>query len=349
MYDYLIVTHLPAFYKVNLYNELSKKLKIFVIFIANETVEKRSSDFSNLNDANFENLVLNNESFQNRNKLSSLCKIYRIVSRLKYRKVILSGWDLPEFWLVAFCSPNVSNCLALESTIVESDISGVKGLIKKIFLSKVTTVFASGSLHTKLLEALNYKKKIIITRGVGIINKPSYAVVENSYQKRFLYIGRLSKEKNIEELIKIFNGLPNYTLNVVGDGIEKKNLELIAKDNIFFHGSVANSEIKDLFKENDLLILPSLSEPWGLVVEEALYFGLPVIVTKNCGSSELVVDKVTGFIIDVSLKDLDKVISSISEYSYVEMCKNINIFSIKEKDIDQVNVYFLGDDGDNAI
>lgn len=45
MYDYLIVTHIPAFYKINLYNELSKKLKIFVVFIASNTDEKRADDF----------------------------------------------------------------------------------------------------------------------------------------------------------------------------------------------------------------------------------------------------------------------------------------------------------------
>ena len=45
MYDLLIVTHIPNFYKIYLYNKLSENIKILVIFIASNTNEKRSSDF----------------------------------------------------------------------------------------------------------------------------------------------------------------------------------------------------------------------------------------------------------------------------------------------------------------
>ena len=45
MYEYIIVTHIPAFYKVNLYNELAKKMNILVIFVASDTNENRSDDF----------------------------------------------------------------------------------------------------------------------------------------------------------------------------------------------------------------------------------------------------------------------------------------------------------------
>ena len=73
MYDYLIVTHIPAFYKINLYNELAKKLKIFVIFISSDTSQKRSNNFSSVNDALFDYEVLYQGDFQTRKIFKNIC------------------------------------------------------------------------------------------------------------------------------------------------------------------------------------------------------------------------------------------------------------------------------------
>ncbi|TLS69323.1 glycosyltransferase [Photobacterium damselae] len=339
MYDYIIVTHLPAFYKVNLYNELSKKLNILVIFIAVETNEKRSSDFSSLSNCNFEYSVLSDRVFQNRNKLKTIYKLLLVLNEKKYKKILLSGWDLIEFWFLALLSPNIKNCLALESTVIESNTYGVKGWVKKVFLTMISTVFASGKLHVDLLDRLSYKKGIIITKGVGVINKPQYESLRKTYQKRFLYIGRLSQEKNLNLLISIFNELPDYRLTIIGDGIEKNKLNAMSNDNIKFIGSVENSKLINFFNNNDIFILPSISEPWGLVVEEALYFGLPVIVSDRCGSSELIQDGENGYIVDCFLTKLKYIIKSITVDSYDELYSNVKDSNMFDKDESQINVY----------
>ncbi|MCD9477843.1 glycosyltransferase [Photobacterium phosphoreum] len=341
MYDYIIVTHLPAFYKVNLYNELSNKLNILVVFIAVETNEKRSSDFSSLSNCNFEYTILSDRSFQNRNKMKTLYKLFLVLNKKKYKKILLSGWDLIEFWFLALLSPNGKNSLALESTVIESNTNGVRGGVKKVFLSMISTVFASGKLHVDLLNKLNYKKEIRITKGVGIINKPKYKNINKVYQKRFLYIGRLSQEKNINLLISIFNELQDYQLTIIGDGIEKVNLMAIANNNIKFIDPVENVKLKYFFYENDIFILPSISEPWGLVVEEALYFGLPVIVSDRCGSSELVVNDINGYIIPHDNKTyIKKTIIDIDiEGKYDDLLIGASKFIKNNKDYYQVEEY----------
>ena len=72
-YKYLILTNQPAFYKINLYNELNKKIKIFVIFIG-EGSTIRNSDFLKGN-MEFEYLILNNLSYEKRKKVNSLFKL----------------------------------------------------------------------------------------------------------------------------------------------------------------------------------------------------------------------------------------------------------------------------------
>lgn len=344
MYDYVIITHLPAFYKVNLYRELAKRLNIFVIFISSDTIEKRASDFADLNDVNFQYSVLCHGSFQKRNQVKSIFKLWKITKNLKYKRIIVGGWDLLEFWYLVIFNSKEKNSLALESSVNESKISGVRGLLKKIFLAKVSTVFAAGSLHIELLNKLKFKGTSYISKGVGIINKHQInsQIQLPEYKKKFLYIGRLSTVKNLITLLKVFNDLPDHHLTVVGQGPLKNELHELAKSNVTFIDHIKNKELFTLFSENNFLILPSRSETWGIVIEEALFFGMPVLVSKNCGASELISNNINGFIIDPNNpSEFKKTISEIDNLSYSNLVRNIkNKNIINQKDIEQVNIYY---------
>lgn len=340
MYDYLIVTHIPAFYKINLYNELNKKLNIFVIFIASDTDEKRSNDFSNLANANFKYKVLFDGNFQSRNIFINISNINKMLKILKFKRLIVSGWDLIEFWYLVFSNKKIKNYLTLESTIIESSHKNIKGFIKKIFLSRISTVFASGQLHLQLLNVLNYLGNVKVTKGVGIINKPSYEIIEKEYNKNFLYIGRLSSVKNLEMMVAVFNELPEFSLTIIGDGSQKNMLQNMANSNIMFKNSINNDMLKAEFLNHDIFILPSLSEPWGLVIEESLYFGLPVIISKNCGASELISNGVNGYIFNPKdKKGLKNIILNIDQSTYQNLIDGVSKFSLQQKDKEQVNTY----------
>ena len=341
MYDYLIVTHIPAFYKVNLYNELSKSLKIEVIFIAGNTVHKRADDFIALEKANFKYTVLNENNFEARKKHLSILKLRKLLKRCNYKKIILSGWDLLEFWFLLILNPKKKICLALESSVLESNTSGIKGKMKKIFLSRVSKVFASGKLHVELLDELNYKGEVSITRGVGIINKPKIKLIDKKYKKSYLYVGRLSSEKNLKLLIEVFNKLPEFLLSFAGVGPDESILKKMSRPNIRFLGQIENNKLDVLYQNHNFLILPSLSEPWGLVVEEALYFNTPVIVSKNCGARELISNGVNGFVVDPSKTEtFKKTILSVSDQSYAELLKGTGEEFLQCKDQFQVHAYF---------
>ena len=83
-----------------------------------------------------------------------------------------------------------------------------------------------------------------------------------------------------------------------------------------------------------------MSEPWGLVVEEALYFGLPVIVSYQCGVSELIEENQNGYIINPhDAESLKKAILKIDNQSYEKLLNGVSLFSIEAKDRQQVKVY----------
>ena len=112
-------------------------------------------------------------------------------------------------WICAFASPRRKNALALESSIFESAVKGWRGFLKRIFLSRVSKVFASGKMHKKLLDALEYRGEVAITKGVGIYNivdTPPFA--PKSEIRNFIYVGRFIPCKNLENLLEAFKKFP---------------------------------------------------------------------------------------------------------------------------------------------
>ena len=156
-----------------------------------------------------------------------------------------------------------------------------------------------------------------------------------------MYVGRLDEVKNLKFLIECFNNNPNLKLNIIGEGPQKNTLKKhVISKNIEFVGSVPNKHLSHFFSNSNYLILPSISEPWGLVIEEALYNGVPVIISKNCGSSELVENGKNGFVFDPSKSEsLNTILSKITSEMYSEQCAFINSNFIELKDLKQVEVY----------
>ncbi len=120
-----------------------------------------------------------------------------------------------------------------------------------------------------------------------------------------LFVGRLEKEKN---LIRLFNAfaqanLSNTVLLVVGSGSQEQLLaglteQLGLVDKIILHGQAEAQMLAAFYALADLLVLPSLSETFGAVVNESLAIGKAVIVSKNAGSAVLIRSEKQGERID---------------------------------------------------
>ncbi len=335
----IFITHLPAFYKVNLYNEITKSKKISVWFLGNSTTEQRAKDFVP-SEMNFDHWFVNPLSFQDRSRFLSSLRLIRKLSNQRSKEIIISGWDLIEFWLVILFFKKNNLSIVLESSAFESSSTGFKGFIKKFFLKRISKVYASGDNHIKLLKSLNFKGQILKTRGVGLINYNLKSKPLENYQKQFLYVGRLSKVKNLNFLINVFNKLPHLSLTLIGIGPIEDELKSLSGSNIKFVGSVNNKDLTKYFSKYNFLILPSYGEAWGLVVEEAFYNGLPVIISDKCGSVDLVKNNVNGYIFDpANEQELHNILIDITDKNYQFLKNNISKDFIVKKDKQQVNSY----------
>lgn len=338
MYDFIFITQLPSFYKVNLYNKIAEKASLKVIYIGKSSVE-RTPDFVSA-DCKFDYVFLREGNFEEGSVLQSILKLRQELKKTPYKKVVCSGWNLPEFIWVFLTVRKSKIMMVLESTVLESTLSGIKGFLKKLLIQRVGTVLASGNLHVKLLKAMNFSGEILITRGVGLINKPAVSLKERSYQKKFIFLGRLAPEKNLDVIISAFRDLPDYSLSIVGNGPLEGKLKSLAPENVTFIPHVPNEKIAEIFYAHDALILGSLRETWGLVVEESLYYGRPVIISKNCGAVELIEDGKNGFVFDpYSLESLKESLRKFNPENYQKMQTLISDEFIVKKDHRQVQVY----------
>jgi 1,2-diacylglycerol 3-alpha-glucosyltransferase len=148
-------------------------------------------------------------------------------------------------------------------------------------------------------------------------------------ERYFLFVGRLAAEKNVDELLAAYLAYRRrggaWSLVLVGDGPRRQALEAAAAasgfSGIHFEGLKKSASLPQYYAFAGCFVLPSRREPWGLVVNEAMASGLPVIVSRQCGCAEdLVADRGNGFVFDASAPgELENRLLAVSTLSRREL------------------------------
>jgi glycosyltransferase involved in cell wall biosynthesis len=130
----------------------------------------------------------------------------------------------------------------------------------------------------------------------------------------FLASNRFVARKNLARLIEAFaafreGGGPPWRLVLLGDGPEREALDRLVAErrvpDVTFAGFQQIEALPDYYAHAGAFVHPALVEPWGLVINEALACGLPVVASDRVGAAaDLVRDGVTGFQFDPELTDV---------------------------------------------
>lgn len=146
--------------------------------------------------------------------------------------------------------------------------------------------------------------------------------------KVLIYSGRLIEIKNVESVVKAIKNIndKNIVFLITGGGKLESKIKELGKSlgvKVIITGFI--SEQEELFRHyfaGDALILPSVYEPWGLVVNEAMAAGLPVIVSDICGCSlDLVKEGKNGF--KINPNDIDDISLKIKQLFYEKDIKEL--------------------------
>lgn len=121
--------------------------------------------------------------------------------------------------------------------------------------------------------------------------------VDDAGPVRLLFVGELSRRKDVMTLLKALAGADfGYRLTIVGDGRERLRLQEFAQVHslaVDFVGSRPMGECQRIMAGHDVLILPSIHDGWGAVVNEAMSLGTLAVCSDACGARQLIAD--SGF------------------------------------------------------
>lgn len=224
-------------------------------------------------------------------------------------------------------------------------------LIKKYYDKFIA---CSGAVKNELISYnFNQNKIEIIYNAVNVneyLESQSYTSNTSHQYPTIGFIGRLEPYKGAHILIKampsVINKFKNMQLWIIGDGHEKDKLlklthKLNLTNNVKFLGAQLN--IKEYLLKLSVLIVPSLSEPLGIVALEGLAMKLPVIATNIDGLKEIIIDNQTGFLIQSNNSDslANKLIFVLDNYQlakkiaeqgheFIKQQFNINILAEKQ-------------------
>ena len=286
----------PASYTLDMARNIHDKNQIDYCFIKSETLAVSNSS--------------SNKVFLDR--LSFFRKLKYLLSQFKRSNlIIIHGYNNYPF-IITF----LLNLFSLRKRFIATDsdtqLSIPKNLLKRllkwaylslVFRNKYVLGFAGGSkTHKELFRYYGMIEDRIFLMPMMVDNKKFYCnnkVFPKPFT--FLYVGRLLDTKNVDILCERFINAfsdKNVELIIVGHGDNlSKFKKQYSHEKIKFKGGVFGQDLIKLYHNSSAFVFPSSVEAWGLVINEALSAGLPVIASKEVGACfDLIKDKDTGFI-----------------------------------------------------
>lgn len=351
-----IWSHYRAKLLSEIFKKLPKNLDCFAIYIAENERSRTALGNVDYTIHLYPYKILFKKTFEDVSSFKKIINILNEIIKFKPNVIIIPGWVDLYCWFVLFYAK-----LFKIKVIVESDVTEFcrkrnpfKELLKRFFLKLCSGGLSKGIKSANYLEKLGMKRcnifishftpdnNFIAERRLEFFNKKEEKKISYGFKRyNMLFVGRFSLEKNIETLIYSFYNIKNLTekalewgLILVGDGHQKKHIEeLVHKlglnGSIFFIGGKSWNEVYEFYALADVFVLPSISEPWGIVVNEAMICELPIVISNRAGTTELVKEGENGFTFDpYSIDELTNIL-----LKFINKEVNLKLMGKKSKEI----------------
>jgi len=215
-------------------------------------------------------------------------------------------------------------------------------LLYRISFINVHRVIFQNPDDKKLFNDLKIvnKKNSILSPGSGV-DLSFFKFKKNVFRKKtkFLFIGRLLKEKGTLEFIKVVQKFNKLNLNcefqIVGD-VDKKNPASITINELNSFRNLKNSryknfnsDVKHYIKWANCVVLPSYREGTPRSLLEALSMGRPIITTNAVGCKEVIVNHKNGLM--VKINNVDSLFDAIKSFHYLSLKKKIQMSNYSRK------------------
>jgi glycosyltransferase involved in cell wall biosynthesis len=324
----ILIVHnvLWAHYKSKLFEELHQQSHQYncEIEVAQIALSEHSRAAMGMADAfryNYPYELLFDDTLENVSFWPKTKRLFQKIHQFKPAVLNITGYYDPAQLLLMLYAKicGIAVVISNESTSQDQSRHWLKEIFKKTIVKLADGFFCFGQSSANYLLQLGATPNKILTTHAAVIDDKK--ILENyhkaqptRYQQQqslnlrphnFIFVGRLIPYKNLYQLIEAFGRIQNadWGLIILGEGEQKQELiDFCTKQKIAgvqFLAGVNWYDVPTYLALADVLVLPSSSEPWGLVVNEAMVCGLPVIVSDKCGCAlDLVKNNENGFIFD---------------------------------------------------
>lgn len=304
----LFVTNIPTPYRSVFFEKISEYSELTVIY---ESTNIKGLIFNQINSkSSYDIKFLNNYRIK---FISPFLTLTKIIALNNYDIIFLTNFaNLTQIYGY-FLSIILKKKYAIEidGAIKKKKEVFIKKIIKKLFFKNAIQIFSPSISSDEYLFDYGVKKSNITRYKFTSLELSDIAKLRSNKKTKtsnikILFVSRIIKEKGIEILIEAFN---DYCLEInsvkselilIGYSPDEKYLNYIQRkmnSSTSYKGFLNREDLIRFYDSSDIFVFPSHGDIWGLVLNEAMARGLPVICSDKVNSaSELIEDGVNGFI-----------------------------------------------------
>jgi 1,2-diacylglycerol 3-alpha-glucosyltransferase len=276
------------------------------------------------------------------------------LNKARPNAIICGGYNYAASWQALWWARRREVAFVLWSESNSNDARGSQvwlETLKRYFLQHCDRFVVPGKASFEYLRALGAPPAKIFTAPNAVDNQFFANEAENTRahaaefrnqlklpQRYILFVGRVVPEKGVFDLLEAYARLDDHLklavgLVFAGDGVSREELKQraarISPGTVCFPGFAQREALAGLYALAEVLVLPTHSDPWGLVVNEAMACGLPILVSNVAGcSADLVEDGWNGYAVPPrNVEQLSMAIDSVLRRN--ELRESMSVHSLE--------------------
>lgn len=355
----LYMTNLPVPYKIHFFEELGKRVDLTVAF-ERRSAENRDSKWLSSECKGFRAIYMKGRNY---GEEGAICPQIIEILKKKYDIIIVGTYYTPTGMIAIQYMKlfGIKYFISTDGGFKKNDVL-VKALIKKHFLRGADGYFSPGQRTDEYLEYYGADKNAIIRYPFASLKKNEILKFSPSSKEKssireslgikekkiIIGVGQFVHRKGWDILLQAAYQLENEIgVYIIGGKPTEEYIEMKNRfklKHVHFLEFMSKNDLKKYYLAADLFVLPTREDIWGLVINEAMGFGLPVITTTDCMAGlEMVQPGINGYLVDSeNVQSLRESIITIVNNESLQKKMSLNaIFTAEKYTIENMADHYL--------
>lgn len=311
----LFLTNIPSPYRVDFFNELARYCDLTVVY-EKERSDERDKRWTESASGSYRTVFL--DGIRTAVDGAFAPGILKYLKKGQYDLILVCGVSSPTQMLaIQWCQMRGIPYAIEGDGAFPKDGRGLKEWMKKHLISKATLCFSTGRMHDTYYRQYGAAESVLVRypftsiREKDILESPVTAQKKMQLRQALgireetmiLSVGQFIHRKGFDVLLEAVTELPkDVGVYIVGGKPTEEYLQMQEKwglDQVHFVDFMPKTELARYFQAADIFVLPTREDIWGLVINEAMAYGLPVVTTTRCNAGlELVQNGKNGALVE---------------------------------------------------